>query len=197
MTYILGLLIDGTHKERKKSCRWWKCFGWDCIPIFLSLQKALPAVANRKTECPFQTGFGITIGDIWENNRRYFQNIRRFSEKAYTFRSKRLLLFRERSAFPLPKPGSPTSKASIRPSSSPGTSQTNKVSVSKSSYLLSFCTVIPTISNICDAYVQPFGKNLFTLIRNWKVSGCADPQWIRAKGLKTIFVYVRTCILQK
>ena len=132
-----------------------------------------------------------------ENNRRYFQNIRRFSEKAYAFRSKRLLLFRERSAFPLPKPGSPTSKASIRSSSSPGTSQTNKVPVSKSSYLLSFCTVIPTISNICDAYVQRFGKNLSTLIRNWKVSGCADPQWIRAKGLKTIFVYVRTCILQK
>lgn len=113
MTYILGLLIDGTHKERKKSCRWWKCFGWDCIPIFLSLQKALPAVANRKTECPFQTGFGITIGDIGENNRRYFQNIRTFSVNAYVFSAKCLLLFAKSQAFRARKPVFSASKVSI------------------------------------------------------------------------------------
>ena len=112
MTYILGFLIDGTHRERKKSCRWWKCFGWDCIPIFLSLQKALPAVANRKTECSFQTGFGITIGDFGENNRRYFQNIRRFSEKAYVFSAKCLLLFAKSQAFRPRKPVFSASKVS-------------------------------------------------------------------------------------
>ena len=121
MTYILGFLIDGTHRERKKSCRWWKCFGWDCIPIFLSLQKVLPAVANRKTECPFQTGFGITIGDIGENNRRYFQNIRTFSVNAYVFSA---------------------SKVSIWLFSSLRVSETDKDSVMKNRYLLSFCTVI-------------------------------------------------------
>ena len=142
MSYILGLLIDGTHKERKKSCRWWKCFGWDCIPIFLSLQKALPAVANRKTECPFQTGFGITIGDIWENNRRYFQNIRTFSVNAYVFSAKCLLLFAKSQAFRARKPVFSASKVSIWLFSSLRVSETEKDSVMKNRYLLSFCTVI-------------------------------------------------------
>ena len=142
MTYILGLLIDGTHKERKKSCRWWKCFGWDCIPIFLSLQKALPAVANRKTECPFQTGFGITIGDIGENNRRYFQNIRTFRWMLTSFRPNACFFLRK---VRLSEPGSP----SFRPLKSPfgffsslRVSETDKDSVMKNRYLLSFCTVI-------------------------------------------------------
>lgn len=120
----------------------WKCFGWDCIPIFLSLQKALPAVANRKTECPFQTGFGITIGDIWENNRRYFQNIRTFSVNAYVFSAKCLLLFAKSQAFRARKPVFSASKVSIWLFSSLRVSETDKDSVMKNRYLLSFCTVI-------------------------------------------------------
>ena len=113
-----------------------------CIPIFLSLQKALPAVANRKTECPFQTGFGITIGDIWENNRRYFQNIRTFSVNAYVFSPKCLLLFAKSQAFRARKPVFSASKVSIWLFSSLRVSETDKDSVMKNRYLLSFCTVI-------------------------------------------------------
>ena len=114
----------------------------DCIPIFLSLQKALPAVANRKTECPFQTGFGITIGDIGENNRRYFQNIRTFSVNAYVFSPKCLLLFAKSPAFRARKPVFSVSKVSIWLFSSLWVSETDKDSVMKNRYLLSFCTVI-------------------------------------------------------
>lgn len=105
---------------------------------FLSLQKALPAVANRKTECSFQTGFGITIGDIGENNRRYFQNIRTFSVNAYVFSAKCLLLFAKSQAFRSRKPVFSASKVSIWLFSSLRMSETDKDSVMKNRYLLSF-----------------------------------------------------------
>ena len=97
---------------------------------------------NRKTECPFQTGFGITIGDIWENNRRYFQNIRTFSVNAYVFSAKCLLLFAKSQAFRARKPVFSASKVSIWLFSSLRVSETDKDSVMKNRYLLSFCTVI-------------------------------------------------------
>lgn len=75
--------------------------------FFLSLQKPLSAVANRKTECPLHAGFGITIGDIGENNRRYFQSTRTFLVNAYFFPGKCLLLSAKMLASFREKPGSP------------------------------------------------------------------------------------------
>lgn len=100
---------------RKEKMSWWrwKCCGWDRIPVILSFQKALPAGANRKMEFSFQAGFWITIGDIGENNRRYFQNTRTFLVNAYFFPGKCLLLFAKMPASFRKKPGSSTSEARL------------------------------------------------------------------------------------
>lgn len=92
-------------RKEKMSWRRWKCCGWDRIPVILSFQKALPAGANRKMECSFQAGFWITIGDIGENNRRYFQNTRTFLVNAYFFPGKCLLLSAKMPASFRKKPG--------------------------------------------------------------------------------------------
>lgn len=105
-------------RKEKMSWRRWKCCGWDRIPVILSFQKALPAGANRKMEFSFQAGFWITIGDIGENNRRYFQNTRTFLVNAYFFSGKCLLLSTKMPASFRKKSGFSTSEARLSGSKS-------------------------------------------------------------------------------
>lgn len=116
--------------------------------FFLSLQKPLSAVANRKTECPLHAGFGITIGDIGENNRRYFENTRTFLVNAYFFPGKCLLLSAKMPASFRKKPGSLAPKAFVWLFSSLRALETDKDSVIKNGCLLSFCTVIRRMDDI-------------------------------------------------
>ncbi|RGY63711.1 hypothetical protein DXA27_22775 [Bacteroides fragilis] len=95
--------------------------------------------------------------------------MRTFSENAYSFRVKCLLLFTQMlPSFP-EKPGSSAEKlgyplppTSICPSFSSGASDTKKASVSQKKRLVSFCSTILRMADTCDTCDQIF-RNIFRL----------------------------------
>ena len=126
---------------------WWYAQGKEkVVSVVKVLRMGLHSdffVTSESSACGCQPEDGVSLSDrIWNNNRRYFQNIRTFSVNAYVFSAKCLLLFAKSQAFRARKPVFSASKVSIWLFSSLRVSETDKDSVMKNRYLLSFCTVI-------------------------------------------------------